>query len=403
MVGSVVAYDRGMEHIAASVTDRERALALLRFQHVDRLPIVHFGFWPETLQRWAEEGHIPRQLASTWSDGNDADVEIGRLLGFDFNWYSCCHVHTGLRPGFTPEVIATRPDGSRHVRNGDGVTVLVSPEAGSIPAEIAHLLTDRASWEQHYRHRFSWHDDRVGRAMVRRAPGDWVPFTDGGEAFLRDDRRDFHLGLHCGSLIGEIRNIVGVEGLSYLAADDPELLAEIVDANATLCYRAVESALAGGARFDFGHFWEDICYKSGPLISPRVFARIVAPHYARITSLLASHGIDIVSVDCDGKIDALLPIWLDHGVNTMFPIEVGTWRASLAPWRASYGQRVRGVGGMDKTVFAHDAAAIDAEIERLRPIVALGGFIPCPDHRIAPDAQWNLVRRYCDRLRTLPL
>jgi len=57
------------------------------------------------------------------------------------------------------------------------------------------------------------------------------------------------------------------------------------------------------------------------------------------------------------------------------------------------------VGGMNKTVFAHDKAALDAEVERLKPLVALGGFIPCPDHRLAPDAKWDLVRYYCDRMR----
>ena len=93
------------------------------------------------------------------------------------------------------------------------------------------------------------------------------------------------------------------------------------------------------------------------------------------------------------------PIWLENGVNTMFPIEVGTWEASIAPWRQKYGRAIRGVGGMDKRVFAYDRKAIDQEIERLKPLVALGGYLPCPDHRIAPDAKFELVRYYTDRLR----
>jgi len=36
---------------------------------------------------------------------------------------------------------------------------------------------------------------------------------------------------------------------------------------------------------------------------------------------------------------------------------------------------------------------------RLKPLVALGGYIPCPDHRIAPDAKFENVRYYCDRMR----
>lgn len=51
-----------------------------------------------------------------------------------------------------------------------------------------------------------------------------------------------------------------------------------------------------------------------------------------------------------------------------------------------------GIGGMNKNVFARDSAAINAEIERLRPLIDLGGYIPCPDNRIPPDAEWDNVR-----------
>ncbi|MDW7659054.1 MAG: hypothetical protein SCM11_17945 [Bacillota bacterium] len=37
----------------------------------------------------------------------------------------------------------------------------------------------------------------------------------------------------------------------------------------------------------------------------------------------------------------------------MFPIEVGTWRGSIAPWRATYGQALRSVGGMDWEMVQH--------------------------------------------------
>jgi uroporphyrinogen decarboxylase len=64
-----------------------------------------------------------------------------------------------------------------------------------------------------------------------------------------------------------------------------------------------------------------------------------------------------------------------------------------------YGQRLLGVGGVDKRVFALDYAAIDAEIERLRPLVDLGGYLPCPDHRLPADARWENVQYYCARMR----
>ena len=41
----------------------------------------------------------------------------------------------------------------------------------------------------------------------------------------------------------------------------------------------------------------------------------------------------------------------------------------------------------------------DQEIERLKPLMALGGYIPCPDHRIAPDAKFELVQYYCEKMQ----
>ena len=49
---------------------RERAMAVLNYQVYDYLPIVHFGFWNETLDLWAGQGHITPALAQGWGDGN---------------------------------------------------------------------------------------------------------------------------------------------------------------------------------------------------------------------------------------------------------------------------------------------------------------------------------------------
>ncbi len=380
------------------MTNRERALAVLRYQPYDRLPLVHFGYWGETLDKWVEEGHISAALRKCHGDGNPADYELNEILGWDFNWQCMFYPNAGLTPSFERKVLKTLDDGSTHVMNEDGVVLLQYPGAGSIPAEISHTLKDRSSWEEHYKPRYVWSESRVTEqgVLVR---DKIIPFDKGGLDFLRKDKRDYLYGLHCGSLFGKIRDLVGVEGSSYLYCDDLDLYEEMINTNAGVCYQNVKYVLETGARFDFAHFWEDICFKNGPLVIPGVFDELVGPHYKRITALLKQHGIDIVSLDCDGMIDALIPTWLENGVNTMFPIEVGTWNASLAPWRATYGRTLRGVGGMNKNIFALDKAAVDTEIDRLADLVALGGYIPCPDHRIPPGAEWDNVKYYCQKMR----
>jgi hypothetical protein len=387
------------EDFIKRMTNRARALAVLHYENYDRLPIVHFGFWHETLMKWQQEGHITAEEATTWADGNPADQTIGAKLGFDFNWGCCYDPQPGLFPAFEEVVVETLPDGGRKVRDGEGVLVMKKDDAVSIPTELDHLLKTRADWETHYLPRLQVTPERLQTSKVN-VSGRMTPFYEGGLAYLQaPEKRTEPVGLYCGSLFGRLRNIVGLVELSYLQADQPEFYDEMLNVFGELTYTCVAQVLATGARFDFAHFWEDICYNAGPLVTPRLFRAKVGPHYRRITELLKQSDIDIVSLDCDGKIDALIPTWFENGVNTMFPIEVGTWQASIAPWREKYGQGLRGVGGMNKTVFAYDYAAIDAEIERLKPLVALGGYLPCPDHRIAPDAKWENVRYYCEKMR----
>lgn len=372
------------------MTFRENVQAILHYQNYDHFPVVSFGYWNETLDKWAAEGHITKREAEGYKkkgDNSPADQSIMKRLGFDFNWNSCLGTNNLLYPNFEPEILEEKPDGSRIIRDEKGLIVLVKPGIVSIPAEIGTSLMDRKAWEELYLPRLQWSARRVNTRRFKNlsAPED----------------RELPIGLHCGSLIGEMRNLLGVEQLSYLYVDDEDLFVEIIDTIAGLAYRCAEAVLKTGAKFDYAHFWEDICFKNGPLISPSVFEEYVAPHYKKITDLLHSYDIDIVSVDCDGYIDHLVPIWLKNGVNTMFPIEVGTWNASIAPWREKYGKELRGVGGMNKTVFSRDYAAVDEEIERLKPLIALGGYIPCPDHRIAPDAKFENVQYYCEKMQNL--
>ncbi len=377
---SVVVVETGGNLVAEGyMTNRERTMAVLNYKEYDRMPIVHFGFWRETLAKWAAEGHITEDEARLQVDGNDYSRSIAQKLGFDFVWTPTAGANTHPMPWFTEKTIEEMPDGSKKVLSHEGVVILVKPGTVSIPAEIDHTLKDRASWEEHYLPRLQFTPDRV--PQCEHPPHDTVRM------------------IFCGSLYGEIRNWLGVEGSAYMYVDDEVLFTEMIDTMGELCYKCVEAVLNQGLTFDVGHFWEDICFKSGPLINPQVFREKVGPHYKRITDLLASHGTEIVTLDCDGKIDDLVGVWFDNGVNTMFPIEVGTWDANIRPWREKYGSKLRGVGGMNKVVFSRDYQAVDEEIERLKPLVALGGFIPCPDHRIPPDAIWDNVKYYCEKAR----
>ena len=353
----------------------ENAMAILRYQNYTQIPVVDFGWWPETRDKWIMENHI---------DEEDEYKTIQMKLGFDFDWSRCIGLNTGLFPSFEYRVLEKQKDGFIRAIDYSGVIILTKPGVQGIPIDIDYTLKTREDWESLYKPKLKFTPERAGDIF---------------DNFNKN--RDKPLGLFCGSLYGQIRNWLTLTGISYLYADDEDLYSEIIDTVGELEYQCVKYAVENGCIPDYGHFWEDICYKNGPLVSPSIFREKVAAHYLRITTLLNGNGIDIISLDCDGNIDALVPIWLENGVNTMFPIEVGAWEGSIEKWRKKYGKEIRGVGGMDKCVFAYDYKAVDIEIERLKPLIALGGYIPCPDHRIAPDAKWENVQYYCDRMRNV--
>lgn len=368
------------------MTNRQRVNAIMHYENYDAVPVVSFGYWRQTLQKWAAEGHISAEEAKNWADGNPADYSIMSKLGFDFNWCGGAESDCFLYPPFETEVVQELPDGSLIARDGNGLLTKTKPGVTSIPAHAGTSLTGREAWEELYLPRLKYCASRVNAEEIKRT---------------LDEKRalDIPAYVYMGSMFGKVRDMLGIEELAYLKDDDEDLYIEVVNTVDGLCYECAKAVFELGCEIDYVHFWEDICFKNGPLIRPAEFAGLCGPWYKKITGLANSHGVDIVSVDCDGLIDQLVPVWLENGVNTMFPIEVGTWNASLAPWRAKYGRALRGVGGMDKRVFAADFKAVDAEIERLKPLIDAGGYIPCPDHRIAPDAKWDNVRYYCDRFR----
>ena len=371
---------------------RERFNALLNYQPYDRLPVICFGYWEETLEKWVEQKYISQKEIEGSDDGNEIEQKITTKLGFDYNFLNILgdksDMISQIYPRFDEEVIETLPNGHQKIRNKYGIIEIHAPGAQSIHEVADVTLKDRESWEEHYKHRLEFNEDRFDHTQIKHYE-------------QTEQERELPLGLFCGSMLGALRDILSLEGMSYMMVDDEDLFDEICCTFAQLNQDIVKWLLDTEINFDFAHFWEDICFKNGPLINPEVFRKKIGPNYKKITDYVRSHGIEIISLDCDGLIDSLVPTWFDNGVNTLCPIEYGTWQADIRPFREKYGKSLRGIGGMEKHVLAQDRAAVDKEIERLRPLVELGGYLPCPDHRIAPDAEWDLVLYYTERMHRM--
>jgi len=361
---------------------RQRFYEHMHYGSPDRGPLYDFNTWDETIPVWHEQG-LPAKISRS---------NVGQWLGLDCSlgggeprsWRA--ESHCGLCPGFEQEIL--EDDGDLYTyRQHDGVIVRESRKSVSIPPHVGHTLVDRASWETHYKPRL----DPDHRERLRRFEAD-----DRSAWF--DDQRDHPIFLGGGSLFGWIRDWMGMENVSYVVYDDPAWFEDMVTTIADLQVAMLERVLATGGKFDALSMWEDMCFNAGPLLAPKHFKQYLVPHYRRISDLVRRYGIDVLWVDCDGKIDDLIPLWLEGGINCMFPLEIGNWADPLR-FRAEYGKDLLLMGGFDKHILATSPDAIDAEIERLTPLVDQGGYIPFCDHRVPPDVTLTNYVHYCKRAR----
>lgn len=355
---------------------RQRFNATMHYQPVDRAPIMDFSFWDQTLPEWHKQG-LPEHVNRSNSDD---------FFGMD-PYFAGTGVNVMLCPEFEEVLIEDRGD-QEVVQQTDGVRVLRPKHHASIPKHEGHLLVDRATWEEHYK-------PRLDPDNPARYPADW----DERVKVWCDPARDYPIALPGGSLYGRLRDWMGVEAISYIVYDEPALFEEMVVTVTDCIVGALEKVLATGGQFDGCSMWEDMCYNAGPLLHPRHFKKYLVPQYRRITDLLRRQGVDVIWVDSDGKIDKLLPLWLEAGVNCMFPIEIGTWGADPVRYRREYGKDLLMMGGFDKNILAQSKDAIAAEVDRLAPLVEEGGYIGFCDHRVPPTVPYDNYLFYLQKVR----
>lgn len=337
---------------------RERFNAVFTFKPVDRLPVYFFGMWEETRTRWKNEGL-------------DASVRLEMDPDWEAGMWDC---HSMVQPwplGDIQPAVLEETDSCTVRRDSLGNVVQASKDASSIPHYLEHgLKPTRESWQKF--------KTFLNPADPRRLAKDW---EQKAAALKRRERVATFMG---GSLYGWLRDWLGVEALSYLIYDDPLLFEEMVEYLAYF-YMALYKPVLQKVDFDFVYFFEDCCYKTGPLFSPNTYKQVYDKYYRKLISFYKGQGIPLALLDSDGNVEKLVPCWLDSGFDIIFPLEVGTWKISPAFYRQRHGRHMRMFGGVDKHVIPQGEAAIRAHLLELKPVVEEGGYIPIPDHRIPPD------------------
>jgi len=358
------------------MNDRERFLATMYYRERDRCPWGEMGFWPETLERWHKEG---------WPE----DIELNRFLGFD-RLREQVDVSLAFVPPFKEEVLE-ESDKYRIVRSDIGVIAreFKGELSYHMPQWLRFPMETRDDWEKKIKPRLN--PDSPGRY-----PEDWE------EKVRRWRQRDYPLTIRMGSIFGWLRNWMGLERICATFYDDPEWIQEMMDYLAEFCCACGRRALED-LDLDYVLLWEDMAYKSAPMISPAMFRRFMLRPYKQLTGFIRDHGVELIIVDSDGYAEPLIPLWMEGGVNGIYPLERA---ADMDPVRLRnrFGRGLRMLGGIDKrAMIAGPEAAIDAQLAYVAPLLREGGYIPWCDHWVPPDVPLKNYLYYVKRMKEASL
>jgi hypothetical protein len=357
----------------------DRFHAVMEYQPVDRVPNWEAGAWPQTRQRWEEEGLDPAQMHWNWFPGEGS-------LGMDPREFIA--FRGGFIPAFEEEVLeedartVTFRDARGRLRRAlkEGA---VDGARASMDQYLGSAVQDMRDWQQlkwrfnpHHAARYepNWQTLRADRWHRRRHPLIFGPNTS--------TKGFFWLA----------RELLGTEGLAYAWYDQPALMHDMFEFHADFLIEAARPILEQTS-VEYVCFAEDLAMKTGPLLSPKTYEAFIYPRLKRVIEYLKSHGVRYIVVDTDGNPEAVIPLMLDAGVNALWPLERAADQDPVR-LRAKYGRSLRLWGGVDKRVLTQGPEAIDAHLRELRPLIEEGGFIPTVDHTVPPDVSWANFQHY---------
>jgi len=323
------------------VTYRELFREIMFYGEFDRMPVVHWAAWPETLERWGREG-LPR------------DVDIHEFLGTVPAW-ELINAAPKLHPPLEEETIE-ETDEYRIFRDDGGVVLKDWKNRSCIPHYIDFTLKKARDWDA-FKKRLQPHPARIPEDLdehIAKAKASGLPIV-----------------ANAGSLMGRVRNWMGIENMAYLMYDARDVYGDMMNTLADLVCWVFDQILPR-VKVDAALGWEDICGRNGPLVSPHIFDECVAPAYRKIRNNLEQHGVTLYGIDSDGDVSGLVGHWLEAGVNLQFPVEVGPFKGDARALRKRYGKELRLVGNFDKLALEKGREAVEAEIRsRVRAGAAL--------------------------------
>jgi hypothetical protein len=344
---------------------RDEYLDTMTFQRYER-PLFTEIFGPiiGLKEEWEEQGATPEEL--DFSAFEYRCEARGRVP-----------VNTGLLGGQTPQPIE-ESDEFLIFRDELGRTMKLAKGKATLPLPMDWPVQDMDDW-----------------LKIKL----WYQFSEArfGQDWERVAQEHFAAGrVVCVSIPGgfdEPRQLLGEERLCLAYYDQPELVHDILDTIGETAFKVLDR-VSSTVQVDLLSVHEDMAGKSGPLAGPRQVGEFIKPYYRRVWDMLAERGARLFDQDSDGDMNAVIPAFMEAGVNLMHPMEPAA-NMDIVKTRELYGSQLAFYGGIDKHVLRRSREEIVAELEyKIPPMVASGGCMLALDHRIPNGTPLDAYRFY---------
>ncbi|MCF7853802.1 MAG: uroporphyrinogen decarboxylase family protein [Candidatus Pacebacteria bacterium] len=179
--------------------------------------------------------------------------------------------------------------------------------------------------------------------------------------------------------IGATLLSMGLEAFSYAMVDDPQLIVDVHDAYAD--WTAAVVPVLEDIGFDVIWAFDDVAFNSGPVFSPAFYREHILPKERAVAATFSKPLI----THSDGNMTPLLDDWLTLGQKAIHPIQPDVM--DIGEVKRCYGDRFCLVGNIFMDDLVHKTPeAIDAQVnERIETVGRGGGYILSSSNSLTDD------------------
>jgi uroporphyrinogen decarboxylase len=310
------------------MNSRERVLTALRIEQPDRVPYVESRVDP-AVQRvlLGQTNSFPEEVSSVTNLDILSSPALNEVMGLD-----------NLQLRFLPPIFA-------EYQRVDGVATPVTP-----------LIRTRDDLDK----------------MVFPDPGDPNLYQQASEIIERN-RGKYAVGASLRTGVSATHMSMGLDGIAYALADDPGLVTTVLGRYADWTIAVIRHLKDIGV--DFVWTFDDIAYKTGPMVSPKMFRTVFVPHMKRVADAIKSEGFPWI-LHSDGNLMPLMDDLLSLGINGLHPLEPGAM--DIEQVKQLYGDRLCLIGNIDLhyTLTRGTPKEVEAEVKsRIEKIGKGGGYM----------------------------